>query len=121
MKNCKSLSSELKNVTPSFRKNISHAEDKVDLLNCFSIAAIQVVKKSIKNTADIRIDDITLDIKSPEGYSFSERIKAIPEFKELLDNTDIEAQISLLAEAAKNRCRHRSRHPEKTKLKIRQR
>lgn len=117
----KSLSSELKEVAHSFREKISHAEDKVDLMNCFSLAAREVVKKGIKDKTDIRIDDITLDINSKKGFNYSERISTIPEFKDLLNGTDIESQITHLADAAKHRCKHLSKHPEKTNLKIRQR
>jgi len=117
----KSLSSESREVAHSFREKISHAEDRVDLMNSFSMAAREVVKKSIKNDADIRIDDITLDIDSPRGFHYSERINSIPEFRELLNETDIESQIIHFAEAARHRCKHLSRHPEKTNRKIRQR
>ncbi len=121
MEMTKSLSSELKEVSHSFREKISHAEDKVDLMNCFSLAAREIVKKGIKNNADIRIDDITLDINSDRGFNYSERINSIPEFKELVSGTDIESQIRHLADTAKHRCKHLSRHPEKTNRKIRQR
>jgi len=117
----RSLSSELREVSHSFREKISHAEDRVDLMNSFSMAAREVVKKGIKNDADIRIDDITLNFDSPRGFSYSERINSIPEFRNLLNETDIEAQINHLADAAINRCKHLSKHPEKTNLKIRSR
>jgi len=117
----RSLSSELKIVSRSFREKINHAEDRIDLLNSFSMAAREVIKRSIKNNADIRIDDITLNIDTPKGYSYSERINSNPEFMDLLSETDIESQISHLADAAKNRCKHLAKHPEKTNLKIRKR
>jgi len=98
----KSLSSELKKTAHSFRVKISHAEDKIDLMNCFSLAAREIAIKGIKKDADIRID-------------------SIPEFRKLLEETDFESQMSHLAETARNRCRHLSKHPEKTNLKIRQR
>lgn len=121
MNSIKSLSSELKEVSHAFREKISHAEDKVDLMNFFSLAARDIVIKGIKNYADVRIDDITLDINSSKGFNYSERIRTIPEFRELLSGTDIESQIRHLADTAKNRCKHLSRHPEKTNRKIRQR
>lgn len=121
MEMTKSLSSELREVAHSFREKISHAEDKVDLMNCFSLAAREIVMKGIKKDADIRIDDITLDINSSKGFNYSERLNQIPEFKNLVNGTDIESQITHLADTAKHRCRHLSKHPEKTNLKIRQR
>jgi uncharacterized protein (DUF4415 family) len=117
----RSLSSELREAAHSFREKINHSEDRVDLMNSFSMAAREVVKKSIKTDADIRIDDITLDINSARGFNYSERINSLPEFIELLKETDIESQITHFAEAAKNRCRHLSKHHEKTNLKIRSR
>jgi len=121
MEMTKSLSSELREVTHAFREKISHAEDKVDLMNCFSLAAREIVRKGIKNYTDIRIDDITLNIDSQKGFNYSERIHSIPEFKDLISGTDVESQITHLADAAKHRCKHLSKHPEKTNLKIRQR
>lgn len=121
MESVKSLSSELREVSHSFREKISHAEDRVDILNSFSMAAREIVRKSIRDGADIRIDDITLNLNSAKGFSYSERISSDPEFRGLLSSTDIESQIVHLADAAKHRCRHLSKHPEKTNLKIRQR
>lgn len=115
----KSLSSELREIIHSFRKKISHAEDRIDLMNSFSMAARDVVKKNIKNNSDIRIDDITLDIDSDKGFNYSERVVTIPGFKELLSVTDFESQLTHLADAAKHRYKHLSKHPEKTNLKIR--
>jgi len=117
----RSLSSELREVSHSFREKISHSEDRVDLMNSFSMAAREVVKKGIRSNADIRIDDITLDVNSERGFNYSERVKEIPEFIELLNGTDIESQIVHLADAAKKRCRHLLKHNEKSNLKIRQR
>ena len=117
----RSLSSESREVTHSFREKINHAEDRVDLMNSFSMAACEVVKMSMNNNADIRADDITLDVNSRKGFNYSERISSNPEFKELLKGTDIESQIIHFAESAKHRCKHLQKHPEKTNLKIRQR
>lgn len=115
----KSLSSEAREVTHSFREKINLSEDRIDLMNNFSMAAIELVRKSIKNNADIRMDDITLDIESPGGIHFSDRLNDVPEFMELLNETDLESQISHLAEAAKHRCKHLAKHREKTNRKIR--
>ena len=121
MPNTRSLSSELKEVSHSFREKISHAEDRIDLMNSFSMAAREVVKKGIRIEADIRIDDITLDVDSVKGFNYSDRVREIPEFKQLLSETDIESQIVHLADAAKKRCKRLLKHTEKTNLKIRQR
>lgn len=107
----RSLSSEARDVAHSFRKQINLSEDRVDLMNHFSIAALEIVRKSISNDADLRMDDITLDIDSPKGVHYSDRLNSIPEFRELLNGTDLESQITHLAEAAK--------HREKTNRKIR--
>lgn len=115
----RSLSSEARAVAHSFREKVNLSEDRVDLMNSFSIAALELVRKSIKNNADIRMDDITLDIDSPKGVHYSERLNAIPEFRDLLNETDLEAQITHLAEAAKHRCKHLAKHREKTNRKIR--
>lgn len=117
----RSLSSESREVSRSFREKINHAEDRVDLMNSFSMAACEVVKMSIKNSSDIRTDDITLDLNSGKGFSFSDRIRSNPEFIDLLAETDIESQIIHFAESARHRCKHLSKHPERTNLKIRQR
>ncbi len=121
METTRSLSSELREVAHSFRRKINHAEDRIDLMNSFSLAALEIVKKGIKNNVDVRIEDIILNIDSPKGFNYSERINSIPEFKNLLKETDIESQIIHLAEAAKHRCKHLSKHTEKTNLKIRSR
>lgn len=121
MTGMRSLSSELRDVSHSFREKISHAEDRIDLMNTFSMAAREVVKKGIKHDADIRIDDIMLDVDSDKGFNYSDRVRGIPEFAELLSGTDIESQIVRLADAAKKRCKHLSKHNEKSKLKIRPR
>jgi hypothetical protein len=121
MEMTKSLSSELREVSHSFREKINHAEDKIDLMNCFSLAAREIVKKGIKYNTDIRIDDISLDINSDKGFNYSERINSMPEFRDLIRETDIESQIRHLADTAKHRCRHLSKHMEKTNRKIRQR
>ena len=115
----RSLSSEVREVAHSFREKINLAEDRVDLSNSFSMAALEVVKKCIRHDADIRIDDITLDVNSPKGFTYSERINSMPEFRELLSETDLESQIIHFADAAKHRYKHLARHPEKTNLKIR--
>lgn len=115
----KSLSSEARDVAHSFREKINLSEDRVDLMNNFSIAALEIVRKSIKSNADLRMDDITLDIDSPKGVHYSDRINSIPEFRELLSGTDLEAQIAHLADAAKHRYKHLAKHPERTNLKIR--
>lgn len=119
MGSIRSLSSEAREVTHSFREKINLSEDRVDLMNSFSIAAMEIVRKVIKNNADIRIDDITLDVDSPKGVHYSERLNSIPEFVALLHETDLEAQITHLADAAKHRCRHLAKHRERTNLKIR--
>ncbi len=115
----RSLSSEARDVAHSFRKQINLSEDRVDLMNHFSIAALEIVRKSISNDADLRMDDITLDIDSPKGVHYSDRLNSIPEFRELLNGTDLESQITHLAEAAKHRCKHLAKHREKTNRKIR--
>ncbi|PKL15853.1 MAG: hypothetical protein CVV49_19285 [Spirochaetae bacterium HGW-Spirochaetae-5] len=121
MTGTRSLSSELREVSRSFREKISHAEDRIDLMNSFSMAAREVVKKGIKSDADIRIEDITLDVNSDKGFNYSDRVREVPEFKQLLSETDIESQILHLADAAKKRCKRLLKHTEKTNLKIRQR
>ena len=121
MTTTRSLSSELRDVSHSFREKISHAEDRIDLMNSFSMAAREIVKKGIKINTDIRMDDITLDVDSQRGFMYSERVKEIPEFAELLSGTDVESQIVRLADAAKKRCKHLLKHNEKSKLKIRPR
>lgn len=115
----RSLSSEARDVAHSFREKINLSEDRVDLMNNFSIAAMEIVRRSIKKNADIRMDDITLDIDSPKGIHYSDRLNTIPEFVELLRETDLEAQIIHLADAAKHRCMHLAKHRERTNLKIR--
>lgn len=117
----KSLSSESRVVAHSFREKINHAEDRVDLMNSFAMAACEVLKMSMKNSADIRADDITLDINSIKGFNYSERIRSKPEFRELLEGTDLESQIIHLADSARHRCKHLLKHTERTNLKIRHR
>lgn len=115
----RSLSSEARDVAHSFREKINLSEDRVDLMNNFSIAALEIARKSIKNNAELRMDDITLDIDSPKGVHYSDRINSIPEFRDLLSGTDFEVLLSHLAEAAKHRCKHLAKHRERTNLKIR--
>lgn len=117
----RSLSSESREVFHSFREKINHAEDKVDLMNSFSMAAGEVVRMSMKNNADIRADDITLDVNSPRGFNYSERLNSNPDFRELLQGSDLESQILHLADSAKHRCKHLLKHTERTNLKIRHR
>ncbi|HOP64206.1 MAG TPA: hypothetical protein PK358_07710 [Spirochaetota bacterium] len=119
MGDTKSITAEVRGVARSFRDKINLSEDRVDLMNNFSMAAIEIVKKSIKGGADIRLDDITLDVDSSKGVRYSDRINKIPEFRELLEGTDLESQIVHLAEAAKHRYIHMAKHREKTNLKIR--
>ncbi len=119
MGSTRSLSSEMKGIASTFREKINLSEDKVDLMNNFSMAALELLRKSIKKGSDVRMDDIMLDINSPKGIQYSERLNSLPEFRELLSETDIETQITHLADAAKHRYKHLSKHREKTNLKIR--
>jgi hypothetical protein len=114
-----SFSNYEKDYSHDYRKRITTAEDGVDVSKTFSHTMVAMLNDIFDNKFDLKDPDIIFDPTEDKHFRFSDRIRVMSGFNDVLTKSDLTHILERFAYTANNRYKHLNKHPEKTNAKIR--
>lgn len=112
----KSFSAIEKELLPSFREKLNHAEDSVDLSNLFCATAAQILTLALFD--EVSPAEIRFTPEKSEPYQLSEKLLKSPLYEDAAATSDLKSILARFAETAAHHHAHLKKHSEKTNKKI---
>jgi hypothetical protein len=104
-------------ILPDFRKKINNAESTEDVKKFFIHTIDTLLEDIFPEKMAVENDDVRLVPDKNPPFELSKRLKGLPEFVEVWQDSDLSNVFGRLAETAAHRYLRLDRHPEKTDSK----
>jgi len=115
-----SFSSLANKYVKNFREMINNSEDKIDIMNNFSLISCRLLQDVFpEQSADIKDNDIIFDPSENLKFKINKRILNEKYFQEIWNCSDLPVIIENFANSAHHRYLHLIKNPQKSQTKIR--